>query len=78
MFKGKLIKILKATINNLEEDLDKKQLANQYLQHDCEILLNTNREQRIKIKDLENNIEFLTNNIGSRKLKELVQSGNQN
>lgn len=78
MFKGRLIKILKATINNLEEDLDKKKQANQYLQHDCEILLNTNREQRTKIKDLENNIEFLTNNIGSRKLKELVQSGNQN
>lgn len=78
MLKGKLIKTLKATINNLEEELDKKNLANQYLQHDCEILLNTSREQRNKIKDLENNIEFLTNNIGSRKLKELVRPSHQN
>lgn len=70
--------LLKKTINNLEDDID---LANSKIenrdnllkdyQEEHEILLNNASELRAKIKDLENNIELLANNL-SDKNKELI------
>lgn len=67
MFKNFLIKALRETINNLEEELKNEKTANEYLSRDCAILLETNQEQRVRIKDLENNVEFLTNNLTPKK-----------
>lgn len=67
MFNKLLIKTLKNTINELQEE--KEQLANKNkdLERDCIILLETNREQRKRIVDLENNVEFLVNNLTPKK-----------
>lgn len=35
-------------------------------------------KERVKRKDIENNLEFITNNIEDEKLKELVQTSKQN
>lgn len=78
MFNRKLIKTLKATINSLENDLENEKQKNSYLIKDLVVMIQNQSKSRKKIIDLENNIEFLTNNIGSRKLKELVQRSNQN
>ena len=74
----KVNKTLKITINNLEDALD---LANSRvenrdnlikdLQEEAAILLNNSMEDRSKIVDLENNVEFLFNNLSKQK-KELV------
>ena len=69
---------LKKTINNLEDDIDlanlkienRDRILNDY-QEEHEILLNNASELRTKIKDLENNIELLVNNL-SDKNKELI------
>lgn len=73
--------LLKKTINNLEDDID---LANSKIEnrdrilHDYQeknvILLNNSAELRVKITDLENNIELLVNNL-SDKNKELISDG---
>lgn len=78
MFNRKLIKTLKATINSLENDLENEKQKNSYLTKDLVVMIQNETKSRKRITDLENNIEFLTNNIGSRKLKELVQPSNQN
>lgn len=68
----KLIKTYKNTINNLQKELRQQKQRNDSLQHDCMILLETNREQRHKMQDYENNIEFLVNNLSAKK-RELVR-----
>ena len=78
MFNRKLIKTLKKTINNLQDDLD---LANSRVenrdnilkdyQEEHVLLLETATESRNKVVDLENNIELLVNNL-SEQNKELV------
>lgn len=78
MFNRKLIKTLKKTINNLQDDLD---LANSRVenrdnilkdyQEEHVILLENATESRNKVVDLENNIELLVNNL-SEQNKELV------
>lgn len=78
MFNKKLIKTLKATINSLENDLENEKQKNSYLTKDLVVMIQNQTRSRKRIIDLENNIEFLTNNIGSRKLKELVQPSHQN
>lgn len=78
MFNRKLIKTLKATINSLENDLENEKQKNSYLTKDLVVMIQNETKSRKRITDLENNIEFLTNNLGSRKLKELVQSSHQN
>ncbi len=78
MFNRKLIKTLKATINSLENDLENEKQKNSYLTKDLVVMIQNQTRSRKRIIDLEKNIEFLTNNIGSRKLKELVQRSNQN
>lgn len=61
--KFSLRKTLLKVINSLEEE--NKQLKNKMKEkeHDNLILLNNSIELRRKIKDLENNIEFITNNL---------------
>ena len=71
MFKKRLIETLKGVINSLEEDLEKEKQKNRVYQNDMVILLDTNRELRAEKKDLENNIEFLTNNLSAAKKKQL-------
>lgn len=70
--------LLKKTINNLEDDIDlanskienRDRILNDY-QEENVILLNNSAELRVKITDLENNIELLVNNL-SDKNKELI------
>ena len=66
-----LRKTLLKVINSLEEE--NKQLKNKMKQkeHDTLILLDNSIELRRKIKDLENNIEFLVNNLSSIKKKKI-------
>ena len=66
-----LRKTLLKVINSLEEE--NKQLKNKIKQkeHDNLILLDNSIELRRKIKDLENNIEFLVNNLSSIKKKKI-------
>ncbi len=78
MFKRLLIKTLKKTINNLEDDLDlaKSKIQNRdeliaQNQKEIETLLDNSKELRAKIVDLENNIELLTYNVPELN-KELV------
>ena len=61
--KFRLRKTLLKVINSLEEE--NKQLKNKMKEkeHDNLILLNNSIELRRKIKDLENNIDFITNNL---------------
>lgn len=76
MFKKKLINTLKSTINDLEdeklklkEEIKKEKEKNRIYQHDLVILLQNAEENRKKIVDLENNIEFLVNNLSPAKRK---------
>ena len=76
MFNKKLIYTLKNVINNLEyekkkleEELRKEKAKNYTYQHDLVIILQNSEEYRKKIQDLENNIEFLTNNLSPAKKK---------
>lgn len=69
--KFRLRKTLLKVINSLEEE--NKQLKNKMKEkeHDNLILLDNSIELRSKIKDLENNIEFLVNNLSSIKKKKI-------
>lgn len=76
--RDKLIEVLKKTINNLEEDLDRANFKIENrdnfikdYQEEHEILLNNIAELKSKTIDLENNIESLTNNLSDEN-KELV------
>ena len=80
MFNQKLIKSLKQTINitqqerdKAREEVDKKDFLIKMYQEEHEILLNNASELRAKITDLENNIEFLRNNLLEQN-KELVNA----
>lgn len=77
-------KLLKKTINNLEDDIDfaNSRVENRDnlikdLQEENVILLNNSAELRNKITDLENNIELLTNNLSAEN-KELITDGKSN
>ena len=81
MFKNFLIKVLRRTINKLETEIKSLKEKIKEQNHNCLILLNTNKEQRKEIKelkekvelledknqDLENNVEFLVNNLTQKK-----------
>lgn len=69
---------LKKTINNLEDDIDSANFRVEQrdrlikdLQEENVILLNNSAELRSKVTDLENNVEFLANNL-SENNKELA------
>lgn len=67
MFNKLLIKTLKNTINELQEEKEQLINKNKDLERDCIILLETNREQRERIVDLENNVELLVFNLTPKK-----------
>ena len=69
LFNKILIKTLKNTINELEKDLENQKYMNKVHEHNEVILLNNLAESRAKIKNLENNLEFVTNNLSPAKKK---------
>lgn len=78
MFERELIKTLKKTINNLEEDLNranfKIECRDNFIkdyQEEHEILLDTISQLKSKVTDLENNVELLVNSL-SEQNKELI------
>lgn len=77
MLKRKLIETLKQTINSLQEELENEKQKNSYLTKDLVVLLNNEMMNRKKMTDMENNIEFLVNNLTPKK-RELARPGNQN
>lgn len=66
------IKALIETNNKLEDKLKKEQEKNRINQNNLAIILENNTETRKKIEDLENNIEFLVNNLSKQK-RELIR-----
>lgn len=71
LFNKILIKTLKNTINELEKDLENQKYINKVHEHNEVILLNNLAEARSKIKNLENNLEFVTNNLSAQKKKKI-------
>lgn len=55
--------ILKENLQSTEKALDEEKEKNRLYLHDILILLKNAEEDRAKIKVLENNVEFLTNNL---------------
>lgn len=72
-FKFKLRKTLLKVIEQLEEDKEELENKLKEKEHNNLILLQNASEQRAKIKDLENNIEFLVNNLTPAKRKLIIQ-----
>lgn len=70
-FKFKLRKTLLKVIEQLEEDKEELENKLKEKEHNNLILLQNASEQRARIKDLENNIEFLVNNLSSIKKKKI-------
>ena len=71
LFNKILIKTLKNTINELEKDLENQKYMNKVHEHNEVILLDNLTEARAKIKNLENNLEFVTNNLSAQKKKKI-------
>ncbi len=71
MFSKLLIKSLKKAINQLEQENKNLEYKNKELNHDNILLLDTNRDLRGKIYDLEKNLEFVVNNLTPAKRKKL-------
>ena len=72
-FKFKLRKTLLKVIEQLEEEKEDLENKLKEKEHNNLILLQNASEQRAKIKDLENNIEFLVNNLTPAKRKLIIQ-----
>ena len=70
-FKFKLRKTLLKVIEQLEEEKEDLENKLKEKEHNNLILLQNASEQRLRIKDLENNIEFLVNNLSSSKKKKI-------
>lgn len=58
-----LIKTLKNVINDLEKDLENQKYINKIHEHNEVILLDNLAEAREEIQNIENNLEFITNNL---------------
>lgn len=76
---------LKKTINNIEEDLDNANFKNELkdekindLQEEHEILLENASEARVKILDLENNLELVKNSLSEENKKLIPDFDSQN
>ena len=70
--------VLEKEITDLKLKVEQRDLMLKDYQKEHEILLNNSAELRVKIVDLENNIELLTNNL-SEQNKELISDfDNQN
>lgn len=72
-FKFKLRKTLLKVIEQLEEEKEELENKLKEKEHNNLILLQNASEQRARIKDLENNIEFLVNNLTPAKRKLIIQ-----
>ena len=72
-FKFKLRKTLLKVIEQLEEEKEDLENKLKEKEHNNLILLQNASEQRARIKDLENNIEFLVNNLTPAKRKLIIQ-----
>ena len=66
-----LINNLNKVINSLEYENNQLKEKNRIYEKDLIILLDNAKEFRERIKDLENNIELLTNNLSPAKKKKL-------
>lgn len=66
-----LINNFKKVINSLEYENNQLKEKNRIYEKDLIILLDNAKEFRERIKDLENNIELLTNNLSPAKKKKL-------
>ena len=66
-----LINNLKKVINSLEYENNQLKEKNRIYEKDLIILLDNAKKFRERIKDLENNIELLTNNLSPAKKKKL-------
>jgi len=73
----RLIDSLKTTINSLEDDLEKTKAKLRVEQINNTKILKNEKKLRTKVKELENNIELLYNNLSPQK-KKLVRPANQN
>lgn len=71
--KGKrlLIKTFKNIINDLEDENQNLKAKIRIQEHNNLILLENARKHREEIKNLENNLEFVTNNLSAQKRKKL-------
>lgn len=67
--KNMLIQSLKGVINSLEKENLQLKEKNKMYEHDIIILLDSSKELREEIKKLENNLEFVTNNLSVQKKK---------
>lgn len=72
-FKFRLRKTLLRVIEQLEEDKEELENKLKEKEHNNLILLQNASEQRARIKDLENNIEILVNNLTPAKRKLIIQ-----
>ena len=71
MFKKGLINTLKSVINELEEENQHLRYAVEEKDKNNVILLENNMRLRKEIKNLENNLEFVTNNLSAQKRKKI-------
>ena len=69
--KNMLIKSLNGVINSLEKENLQLKEKNKMYEHDIIILLDGSKELREEIRNLENNLEFVTNNLSAQKKKKI-------
>ena len=69
--KKRLIQSLKGVINSLEKENLQLKEKNKMYEHDIIILLDSSKELREEIRNLENNLEFVTNNLSAQKKKRI-------
>lgn len=69
--KNMLIQSLKEAINSLEKENLQLKGKNKMYEHDIIILLDSSKELREEIRNLENNLEFVTNNLSAQKKKRI-------
>lgn len=71
IFNTLLINAYKKTVKDLEEDLEHQKYINSIHEHNEVILLDNLIEARAKIQNLENNLEFVTNNLSAQKKQKI-------
>ena len=69
--KNMLIQSLKGVIHSLEKENLQLKEKNKMYEHDIIILLDSSKELREEIRNLENNLEFVTNNLSAQKKKKI-------
>lgn len=69
--KNMLIQSLNGVINSLEKENLQLKEKNKMYERDIIILLDSSKELREEIRNLENNLEFVTNNLSAQKKKKI-------